>query len=180
MDLSPIYLKIIKFIRKNITRITIYGVDVPKLNRDKEMANNIIKKLRKDDIDDRKITELYETKYHHEKYRCGYYLKKKYGKGYCIILSTGYKGEIRYDSICDNKYCDNRIYPKEPIYKNFMIDIYKKYVRDNKFNDKIAVFTAAYFDKGELMMVNTKMWNYIIFFNNVNKLELIGRDIDIK
>jgi len=69
---SPIYLKIIKYIRKNKHRIIIIGVDGDNINRDKQMANNILKIINKkhinlffahnDHINNQKITEKHETK----------------------------------------------------------------------------------------------------------------------
>jgi len=59
-------------------------------------------------INNQKITEKYHTKWHDEKYRCGYYIKQELKDKYCIILSTGYKGKIRFDYKCSNEYCDNR------------------------------------------------------------------------
>tara|TARA_B100001964_G_C13721789_1_gene374944 strand:- start:1 stop:531 length:531 start_codon:yes stop_codon:yes gene_type:complete len=84
---SSIYLEFIKYIRKNNSRIAIIGIDPDILERDKLMAQNIIKNINKKHINlffahnghinNQKITEKYETKWHNEKYRCGYYLKKK-------------------------------------------------------------------------------------------------------
>ena len=39
------------------------------------------------------------------KYIDVYYLKQKLKDKYCIILSTGYKGKIRFDCKCDDGYC---------------------------------------------------------------------------
>ena len=69
---SPIFLKIIKYIRKHLDRIQIIGVDIPQIARDKMMADNIIGTLNtthvnffwatNTHVDNRSITEKYELK----------------------------------------------------------------------------------------------------------------------
>lgn len=44
---SKIYLKIIKYIRENLNRINIIGVDVEEIARDSKMSQNILEKLNK-------------------------------------------------------------------------------------------------------------------------------------
>ena len=182
---SPIYLKLIKLIRKNKDRIKIIGIDPDKLERDKLMAKNIIDKLHTSHInlffahnghiDSRKITTEYETKWHNEKYRCGYYLKQKFEDKYCIILSTGYKGTVRFDCNCDDKYCTNRIPYEKPIFEKFEIKEYKN-INDglyDKFSNKIYEFTACIFPSNKPFIQNTKTYDYILFFKNIKKLNLI-------
>jgi len=185
---SPIYLEIIKYIRKHQKRITIIGVDNNKLERDKEMAERILNNLyeknvnffwaHNDHIDDREITALYETKWQSEKYYCGYYLKKKLQDKYCIVLSTGYEGQIRFDGSCNNKECSERISFVKPIFKKFIIPKYDKYnysgLYENFNNDKIAEFAATTFPENKpFMMKKSKSVNYVLFFRNINPLLMI-------
>ena len=182
---SPIYLEIIKYIRKYKNRIKIIGVDPSVIERGKYMANTILDNFNKnhinlffahnDHVNNQKITEKYETKWHNEKYRCGYYLKQKLKEKYCIILSTGYKGKIRFDCYCDDKYCTNRISYKKPIFKSFEINEYRNINNGlyNKFTKPIAVYTACNFPNNKPFMIKSKNFNYILFFKNIQSLKLI-------
>ena len=182
---SPIYLEMIKYIRKNINRIKIIGVVSGDISRDKKMSENILKDLDKKNINlffghnshinNQKITEIYETKWHNEKYRCGYYLKKKLKNKYCIILSAGYKGKIRFDCYCDDKLCTNRIPYKKPILKDFQINEYKN-IKDgfyNKFDKKLCSYTACIFLNNNCEKLFEKKYDYVLFFKNVKSLELV-------
>lgn len=183
---SPIYLEIIKYIRKNKNRITIVGVDNGKLARDKNMANIILKRLNKykinifwahnDHVDSRKITQPYETKWHDEKYRCGYYLKKKLKDKYCIVLSTGYKGKIRFDGRCSDKYCTDIKYYTKPMFRKFIIKKYSKYTDGlhKNFDDKIAEYSQFTFPNNKLYMMSSRSYDYVLFFKNVIPLPLIS------
>lgn len=183
---SPIYLEFIKYIRKNKKRINIIGIDVDKIERDKEMSENILKNLNKNHINlffahnshinNQKITEDYEREWHNEKYRCGYYLKKELKDRYCIILSTGYKGKIRFDCSCDDKYCSNRIFYEKPKIESIEIKQYKS-IEDglySKFNKKIASYTACNFPDNKSIMIDTNEYDYILFFKRIKSLELIS------
>ena len=185
---SFIYLQIIKFIRKHIDRIIIIGVDNGEISRDKYMSNIILENIdinsinlfwaHNAHIDSRKITEKYETHYSNEKFRSGYYLKKKLKNKYCIILSTGYKGSIRFDCKCDDNVCSNRVAFKIPKFKNIYHSIYKKYANGNEydlyqnFKENIIEYTACIFPRNHIEITN-KEYNYILFFSIVNELELI-------
>ncbi len=182
---SPIYLEFIKLIRKNSHRLKIVGIDPDKLKRDKLMAKNIINKLNTSHInlffahnghvDNRKITEEYETKWSDEKYRCGYYLKQEFGNKYCIILSTGYKGTIRFDCDCNDKYCTIRTPYKIPVFEKFEIKEYKN-INDglyDKFNENIYIFTACKFPNNKPFVYKTRTYDYVLFFKNVKKLNLV-------
>lgn len=195
---SPLYLEIIKYIRNNRNRITIIGVDSPTQARDQAMANKILKKMDNDNdhcinffwaanahVDAREITENYELKWvPEEKYRAGYYLKKKLKDDYCIILSTGYKGSIRFNSYCSNNDCDERTFPIIPIVYNFVYEPYHEHKSNDTYNiytpeiftQFIIEFSDAKFNNNSQYMpyiVYSKSWNYLIFFSSVNKLELI-------
>ena len=189
---SPIFLKIIKIIRKNLDRITIIGVDIDSLARDHAMAKNILKKLNKNNInffyganahvDAREITELYELKWApEEKYRCGYYLKESLGDKYCIIISSGYAGSIRFGSVCDNLECDTRTFTKIPFYENIIHDLYKKYQTNNEydiyepdsFTDDIIEYTEAKFPN-KYFQIKTNEWNYLIFFTQIRALKKLN------
>ncbi len=183
---SPIYLKFIKYIRKNKSRINIIGIDPNVIKREKQMARNILKNINKKHINlffahnthinNQKITEKHHTKWHNEKYRCGYYLKQKLKDKYCIILSTGYKGTIRFDCKCSNEYCDNRTSYKKPIFKSFEIKEYKNIESGlyDKFDKRIATYTACDFPNNQPFMIKTKNFNYVLFFKNVMPLKLIS------
>lgn len=181
---SKIYLEIIKYIRKNIGRITIIGVDGDNISRDKQMANNILKKINKNNINlffghnnhigTGKITELYETKWSKEKYRTGYFLKKILKNKYYIILSQGYKGKIRYNGWCNDKYCTIRTAYKIPKilpleikeYKNIKSGLY------DKFNNKLYSTTACIFKDKNIFEYKSK-YNKILFFKNIKPLKLL-------
>lgn len=125
---SPTYLEFIKIIKKN--NIEIYGIDSEDKYREKKMADNILSKMdngknvinlffgHNSHVDDREIK--YESPY---KYTTGHYLKKKLRDKYCIILSSGLGGSIRFDGInsmaseipFSRKYTVN-----QKIYKNIM------------------------------------------------------------
>jgi hypothetical protein len=180
---SPIYLEIIKYIRLHIKRITIIGVDNEQLTRDRHMAKLILKKLDKtkinffwahnDHVDNRRITQLYETAWHDEKYRSGYYLKEKLGNKYIIILSTGYKGKIRFDGICNNEKCSIKTLFDKPTFKDFIIPKYSKYYNGlyKIFNENIAEFSQFIFPKN-IFMIKTRP-DYVLFFKEIRSLELI-------
>lgn len=186
---SPIYLKIMKYIR--LHKIMIVGVDVPTQARDKTMAQTILKSLNKNNInlfwaanahiDARQITEEYELKWvPEEKYRCGYYLREELGDDYCIMLSTGYEGKIRFSSICDNKSCDKRTFPTVPIFEKVKHAEYEKYVTGNEYDvyeqfddNKIVEYADARFPDGKFV-IKTNTWDYLIFFSRIDKLELMG------
>lgn len=105
------------------------------------------------------------------------------GSKYCIILSTGYSGTIRFSSICSNNDCDERILPIKPIFENFSYSLYKPYTTDHQydiykpsqFNQPIIEFTDAKFDTDKYMpeKVISNTWDYLIFFSMVEKLHLI-------
>lgn len=187
---SPIYLEIIKYIRSN-KRINIVGIDVDyQVGRDKHMARYVLKHLDINHInflwmanahvDVRQIHEKYEDP--NDEFRCGYYLKNKLKDKYFIILTTGYKGTIRFNSICNNKQCDERTWPKIPFFENFRYDKYKKYVSENPFNiyddkqftDNILEFTDAKFPN-DPFIVKSNTWNLMVFFNRVHKLDLLDK-----
>jgi len=179
---SPIYLEIIKYIRIHTQRIKLIGVDNEILARDKYMATKILKNLdeqsinffwaHNDHVDNRKITELYETAWHDEKYYAGHYLKKKLLDKYCIILSTGYKGILRFDGKCNDEKCTERTTFNVPKFKKFIVPKYENYESGlyENFNNDIAEFAATTFPNN-LFMKKTKP-NYVIFFRNVSPLLL--------
>jgi hypothetical protein len=186
---SPIYLNFIKYVRKHKKRIKIIGTDNNKIARDEYMYNKIIKNINYNKInlffahnahiDNRKITEPFETKYHNEKYRCGYYLKKKFKQKYCIILSTGYKGKIRFDCKCDDKYCSNRDFytiPKKVMIENNISNYYKYksgIYNNNKFNNILCEYTACIFPHNNVRYIKSKNCDFVLFFKNLKPLKLI-------
>lgn len=105
-------------------------------------------------MDNRKLS-LSNLKYIKDKthkWFCGYYLKKELGDKYCIILSSAYEGENRFNSYCIGKHCDERIWSMKYFYKTFKYDPNKKYVNNGKkiqlldtFNNKFAEFSNSYY-----------------------------------
>lgn len=200
---SKIYLEIIKFIRKHSDRITIIGVDNDKLARDRHMYKIIMKNLNKNNInffwasnshvDDRVLDistrKWIKKKAPNETHYCGHYLKRKLGHKYCIILSQGYQGTVRYNSICIGDDCEDRRWFLQYIYKEFKYPPLKKYVSKNKngyvlykkFHNKLLEFSNSYwvdhshgFEGGYLVKIKKPKYDYILFFNKVDKLDVLG------
>ena len=168
------------------------GIDPDIISRDEHMAQTILRNLDANNInlffahnahvDNRVINEPYETKWHNEKYRCGYYLIQNLGDRYCIILSTAYHGQIRYDCKCNNKTCDIRDPLPIPVYQQFEIDEYKD-IQTNAYPrieidqhvprlTHLAEFTACIFPHTKPTMVKTDP-QYVIFINQVKPLSMI-------
>lgn len=188
---SPIYLEFINLVRKNLDRIKIIGIDTEILRRDKIMVNKILKNLDTDNInlffahnghiDDRRITEKYEDP--NEKYRCGHYLRKKLGNRYCIILSCGFIGSVRFGEYCHDETCDQMdIYPI-PVSKSFEFpDLKSKYEKYDKYtlihnrkNLYIYEFSRASITYKNLpMKYTTPNANYLLLLNDVSSLNLIN------
>jgi hypothetical protein len=190
---SNICLRIVKYIRKNKNRIKIIGVDNDKLDRDYDMYKIIIKHLKtthinffwahNDHVDNRKLSlntlKFIENKNH--KWTCGHYLKEKLGDKYCIILSTAYNGENRFNSYCIGKYCNERIWQINYFYKKFKYEPNKKYVHINKkvqllneFDNGFIEFSNSYYEgnkDGVQRIIKSNTWDFVLFWNNVSKLE---------
>jgi hypothetical protein len=117
---SKIFLKIIKYIRKNKNRITLIGTDNDTLDRDYPAYEIIMKNLDKNNInfywahnhhvDNMKysLDNLLYIKNKSHKWFCGHYLKEKLKDDYCIILSQAYEGENRFNGYCQGKHCNER------------------------------------------------------------------------
>jgi hypothetical protein len=128
-----------------------------------------------------------------QRYFAGYYLKKELGAQYCIVLTQGYKGIVRYNGVCIGDDCYNRVANLDYIYRDFIIPEFKKYVDWRKpvrmleigeYKEKDMPYFNATFhagiknirqvgDSGGLYSKNTKKWDYILFFNEVSKLETL-------
>ncbi len=192
---SKIFLQIIKYIRKNRNRINLIGVDNETLARDYDMYKIIIKNLNRNNInffwahnahiDNRKLSwdnyKWTKNKFPKLKYHCGYYLKKKLGNKYCIILSNAYEGTNRFNSYCIGDGCAKRIWTIRYFYKNFIYKINKKYIDKNKkyqlldeYDDKFIEFSNSYYKKnknGYQSIIKSDTWNYVLFWNKVHPLE---------
>ena len=190
---SKIFLKIIRYIRKNKDRINIIGVDNDKLDRDYDMYKIIMKNLKKTNvnffwahnahIDDRELSldNLNYVKNKSHKWYCGHYLKKELKDEYCIILSTAYKGENRFNSYCIGKNCKERIWQLKYFYKKFTYNPNKKYVNNKKkvqlldnFDNNFIEFSNSFYKNkkdGSQQIVKSKTWDYVLFWNEVHKLE---------
>ena len=192
---SPIYLKIIKFIRKHRDKIALVAVDSDVIARDKVMAEKILDHMKKTARDKvirffwahnahvapRPITELYELKYApRETHRCGWYLRKTLGSSYCVILSTGYKGTLRFSISCDNEQCTDKKYYKTPYFKLFCHSQYEELDSKNKwkltenksFPKKLVEYAGAEFPDGYFLRDHLDC-DYILFFPRVSGLSLL-------
>jgi len=191
---SKIFLKIIKYIRKNKDRITIIGVDNDTIDRDYDMYKNIMKDYNPKNINffwahNHHVNEQsipdYSYKYiknKSHKWYCGYYLKKKLKDDYCIILSQAYQGENRFNGYCIGKDCEKRTWKLKYFYKKFKYDNNKKYVDSSKkyqlltkYDEPLLNYSNSYFKDYkhgiESLDKNNYTWNYILFWNKVTKLE---------
>lgn len=180
---SPIYLEFIRYIQNNRKRIKIIGVDNQEHNRDQSMAQEILENLDHDKInffyahnthvDNRQITEPYEKGLNTDKYRCGHYLKLALDKKYCIILSTAYKGKLRFDSTCFDELCiDRKIFIK-PTFEQFVIPSYQGFYPGlhYEFKNQIAEWTACVFPDNSPNMVDGNP-DFVMFFQAVDPLPL--------
>jgi len=191
---SNIFLKIIKYIRKHKDRIKIYGVDNGILDRDYDMYKNIMKHYNPKNINffwahnhhvnDQQYHQcnLKYIKNKSHKWYCGHYLRKKLKNNYCIILSQAYEGKNRFNGYCIGKDCDKRLWQLKYIYKNFKYPPNKKYVKPNikyqlleEFESPFINFSNSLFKSNkygeEAIDKNDKKWDYVLFWNKVNKLE---------
>lgn len=200
---SPIYLEIIKYIRANKGRITIIGVDDGTHELDRKMFDAIMRRIRKSDynfwwaenahVDSRKITKAREREWaSDEEFRCGHYLRKEFKSRYCMILSTGYKGTIRFSSVCDNEACTIRTKPDYPFYENFEHFPYIKYINDpsrKAIPPNFKIYNRTEFPDSFIEFSNPKLpsipvvidhkdWNFLLFFDEVNGLKIIQPDIE--
>jgi len=192
---SKIFLEIIKFIRKNKKRISIIGIDNDTLARDHDMYKIIIKNLNLNNInflwahnfhiDDRKLDDknyaYTKDKFPNLKHTCGHYLKQKLKDKYCIILSQAAEGEIRFNGVCIGESCETRIWTMKYFYKEFDYLPNKKYILKNvpyklydNFNDNLIEFSNSYnadgFNGGYIIKIKKPKYNYVLFFNKINKL----------
>ena len=192
---SNIFLKIIKYIRKHNDKITIIGIDNDKIDRDYDMYKIIMKnykstninflwahndhiadlQLSKDDLD------YIENKNH--KWFLGHYLKKTLKNNYCIILSQAYEGTNRFNGYCIGENCKKRTFQLNYFYKKFKYDKNKKYVNMNKkyqlltdYNEPLISFSNSYYKGNKYGVqdyINTNIYNYILFWNEVRELDTI-------
>lgn len=198
---SEIYLYIMTFIRKHKNRITIIGVDNDTLARDYDMYKIIMKNLNINNInffwaanahvDDRKLhistRKWIKDEHPNLKHYCGHYLKEKLKDKYCIVLSQAYEGTVRFNSVCIGEDCENRIWSLEYFYKKFKYQPNKKYKYNagkyklyKKFNNKLVEFSNSYwldikngFEGGVIIKMDKPKYDYILFFNKVDKLDSI-------
>jgi hypothetical protein len=141
---SIIFLRIIKYIRKHINRISIIGVDNDKLDRDFNMYKLIMNQYNPNCINffwahnghvsDTKLSNinLSYIKNKNHKWFCGYYLKKKLQDKYCMILSTAYSGINRFNGYCSGNNCIKRTYQLQYFYKPFIFTMFKKIINKQK------------------------------------------------
>ena len=190
---SNIFLKIIKYIKKNKDRITIIGIDNDKIDRDYDMYKIIMKYYNKNNINflwasnhhigDLPLSaeNLTYIKNKNHKWFLGHYLKKKLKDEYCIILSQAYEGTNRFNSYCIGKNCNKRTYQLNYFTKKFKYDKNKKYVNLNKkyqlltdYNELLISFSNSYYKENKYGVqdyIDTNIFNYILFWNKVSILK---------
>jgi hypothetical protein len=190
---SEIFLKIIKYIKKNKDRITIIGIDNDKIDRDYDMYKIIMKYYNKNNINflwasnhhigDLPLSteNLTYIKNKNHKWFLGHYLKKKLKDEYCIILSQAYEGTNRFNSYCILKNCNKRTYQLNYFTKKFKYDKNKKYVNLNKkyqlltdYNELLISFSNSYYKGNKYGVqdyIDTNIFNYILFWNEVSILK---------
>ena len=185
-------MKIIKYIRKNKDRIKIIGIDNDKIDRDYDMYKIIMKNYKATHINflwasnhhvaDLPLTNdnLKYIKNKNHKWFLGHYLKKKFKDNYCIMLSQAFEGTNRFNGYCIGENCEERTWQLNYFYKKFKYDKNKKYVNINKkyqlltdYKEPLISFSNSYY-KGNKYGVqdymNTDIFNYILFWNDVNAL----------
>ena len=190
---SNIFLKIIKYIRKHKDRIKIIGIDNDTIDRDYDMYKIIMKYYKPSNINflwasnhhvaDLPLNDdnLKYIKNKNHKWFLGHYLKKELKENYCIILSQAYEGINRFNGYCMGNNCEKRTFQLKYFYKKFKYDKNKKYFNINKkyqlltdYTEPLISFSNSYY-KGNKYGVqdymNTNIFNYILFWNEVNELK---------
>lgn len=190
---SNIFLKIIKYIRKHKDRIKIIGIDNDTIDRDYDMYKIIMKNYKPSNINflwtsnhhvaDLQLTDdnLKYIKNKNHKWFLGHYLKKELKENYCIILSQAYEGTNRFNGYCIGNNCEKRTYQFKYFYKKFKYNKNKKYVNINKkyqlltdYTEPLISFSNSYYKgnkHGVQDYMNTNIFNYILFWNEVNELK---------
>jgi len=190
---SNIFLKIIMYIRKHKDRITIIGIDNDKIDRDYDMYKIIMKNYNKNNINflwtsNHHISNLPLSddnlkyiKNKNHKWFLGNYLKKKLKENYCIILSQAYEGINRFNGYCIGNNCIKRIFQLNYFTKKFKYNKNKKYVNLNKkyqlltnYTEPLISFSNSYYKENKYGVqdyINTNIFNYILFWNEVNELK---------
>lgn len=190
---SNIFFKIIKYIRKHKDKITIIGIDNDKIDRDYDMYKIIIKNYKSSNINflwasnhhigDLQLSNenLKYIKNKNHKFFLGHYLKNKLKENYCIILSQAYEGTNRFNGYCIGENCIKRTWQLKYLYKKFRYDKNKKYVNKNKkyqlltnYTEPLISFSNSYYKDhkyGVQDYINTNIFNYILFWNEVNELK---------
>lgn len=189
---SNIFLKIIKFIRKHKHRIAIIGIDNDKIDRDYSMYKIIMKNYKSLNINflwahnnhiaDLPLSDdnLKYIKNKNHKWFLGHYLKHKLKDNYYIILSQAYEGTNRFNGYCIGKDCEKRTFQLKYLTKKFKYDKNKKYVNINKkyqlitaYKEPLISFSNSYYKGNKYGVqdyINTNIFNYILFWNEVNVL----------
>lgn len=189
---SKVFLRIIRFIRKNRKRITLIGVDNDTLDRDYPMYQTIMKHLDKSKINffwahnhhvaDMPLSQdsLKYMKNKKHKWYCGYYLKQKLKDDYCIILTQSYQGINRFNSVCSGNNCSNRTWKLKYMYRSFRYPELKKYLGRTRllteFDKPFISFSNSLYQgkkHGVQSYDRIDSWNYVLFWNKVTPLEAV-------
>ena len=110
-----------------------------------------------------------------------YVLKNKLKNKYCIILSTAYSGENRFNGYCFGKKCEKRTFQLKYFYKKFKYNKNKKYIVKNKniqllekYNEPLLSYSNSYYidnKYGYSYNIKEYYFDYILFWNKVTKLK---------
>jgi hypothetical protein len=190
---SNIFLKIIKYIRKHKDRIKIIGIDNDTIDRDYDMYKIIMKNYKPLNINflwasnhhiaDLQLTDdnLKYIKNKNHKWFLGYYLKKELKENYCIVLSQAYEGINRFNGYCIGKNCKKRTCQLNYFSKKFKYDKNKKFININKkyqlltdYTNPLILFSNSYYKGNKYGVqdyINTNIFNYILFWNEVSALK---------
>lgn len=108
---SDIFLKIVKYVRKNTDRINLIGVHPDLVDFNNQLYRQTKKHAKIGHINfiwahnvhisDSEITRTIQ--YNADKHYAGYKLRKYYGKKYLMVLSQAYSGELRFIGKCEQK-----------------------------------------------------------------------------
>lgn len=175
---SHIVYKILKYIKSHRDRIQVVGIkNIPT----KDVCNEIKKLLNTtthinllfahNNIVDDRIKKNYVS--------CGHYLKKIYGKKYCIILSQASQGELRFDSFYLGHHSDTHVWEHTHFYKFFMFKSKKYNKLDNNYKlckrycKKLIEFGNGYYENtkyGHNEILSSHTWDFMLFWNVATKL----------
>jgi hypothetical protein len=90
-----------------------------------------------------------------------------------IVLSQAYKGTNRFNGYCIGNNCIKRTWQLNYFYKKFKYDKNKKYQLLINYTEPLISFSNSYYKGNKYGIqdyINTNTFNYILFWNEVIKL----------